>query len=71
MNSISPLTITAHTFAIERELSDRRHDAAVHGELRGLLPGNRKWLFGLRLPSLRLQRAPRPNARYSGTACAR
>lgn len=70
MNSISPLTITAHSFAIERELSDRRRDAATNGALRDLRPGARKGLFGLHLPSLRLQRAPRPNARYGDTACA-
>ncbi len=71
MNSISPQTITAHTFAIEHELNDRRHDAAIHGALRGLLQGASKGLFGLRLPRLRLQRAPRPSPRYGDTACAR
>ncbi len=70
MNSISPLSITAHTFAIEHELDARRHDAAVHGLLPGLLHGARKGLFGLALPTLRRQHAPRQRPRYSGSACA-
>ena len=70
MNSISTLAITANTLAIEHELDERRHDAAVHGLLRGLLhePGTR--LFGLARPTLRRQREPRQRPRCSSTACA-
>lgn len=70
MNSISPLSITAHTIAIEHELSARRHDAAVHRALRGQVNALWNGLFGLARPTRR-RRVPQPNARYSGAACAR
>lgn len=74
MTSITPLSITAHTFAVEHELNERRHHAAVHGQFRGQLHGllqrARQALFGPRRPSPRRQRPAQPISRPNGTACA-
>lgn len=69
MNSITPLSITAHTFAIDHELNERRHDAAIRNQVRDVLHGAGRRLFGLVRPTQRRQRAPRQRPRFSGTAC--